>query len=60
MARLKYPLLTKYQAKSNIHHTLYRHAYSGVANLVKIESFYSYEQIKFRNRLVDHINRPSF
>ena len=57
----EYLLLKKYQIRNNIYHTHTRHGYSGVANLVKVESFHSYKQINFRNRIVDHnnpINKP--
>ena len=37
-----------------------RHGYSGDPNLVKIESFHSYEEINIRNRMIDHNNPPSF
>ena len=44
-----------------IYTTQTRHGYSRVANLVKIESFHSYKQVNFRNRIVDYnnpINKP--
>ena len=48
MARLS--ILDLQNIKQEILYTIHtRHEYSGVANLMKIESFYSYEQINIRN-----------